>query len=145
MPDQIPQGLPRTTRLYVLSVASLGALVVGLSVSGVINQPYDWHVQWLSLVALTVVSGLLPVTLPSINISISISETFVVAGTLLFGTAGGTVLGTAGRTVYLFSTCAHATAPLGANRFQPGSVSARPMDRRANSAYPPALPDRPIP
>jgi putative nucleotidyltransferase with HDIG domain len=43
-------------------------------------------------VALTVVSGLLPVTLPSINISISISETFVVAGTLLFGTAGGTVL-----------------------------------------------------
>jgi putative nucleotidyltransferase with HDIG domain len=92
MPDQNAQALPRTTRLYVLSVASLGALVVGLSVSGVINQPHDWHVQWLSLVALTVVSGLLPVTLPSINISISISETFVVAGTLLFGTAGGTVL-----------------------------------------------------
>jgi len=92
MPDSPAQALPRTTRLYVLSVASLGALVVGLSVSGVIHQPPEWHLQWLSLVALTVVSGLLPVTLPTINISISISETFVVAGTLLFGAAGGTVL-----------------------------------------------------
>ena len=92
MPDPTTQALPRKTRLYVLSVASLGALVVGLSVSDVIHQPNQWHVQWLTLVGLTVSSGLLPVTLPSINISISISETFVVAGTLLFGPAGGTVL-----------------------------------------------------
>lgn len=92
MSDPAPQALSRTTRLYVLSVASLGALVVALSVSGVIHQSQEWHLRWASLVALTVVSGLLPVTLPSINISISISETFVVAGTLLFGTAGGTVL-----------------------------------------------------
>ncbi|HKV99082.1 MAG TPA: HD domain-containing phosphohydrolase [Vicinamibacterales bacterium] len=92
MPDPATQALPRKTRLYVLCVASAGALVISLSVSQVIHQPYQWHVQWLSLVALTVGSGLLPVTLPSINISISISETFVVAGTLLFGAAGGTVL-----------------------------------------------------
>ncbi len=41
---------------------------------------------------LTVVSGLLPVKLPTVNVSISISETFVIAGTLLFGVSGGTVL-----------------------------------------------------
>ena len=52
----------------------------------------DYRGQWLSLVLLTVVSGLLPVTLPTINVSISISETFVIAGTLLFGRSGGTVL-----------------------------------------------------
>ena len=92
MPDPATQALPRKTRLYVLSVVSLGALVVGLSVSDVIHQPSQWHLQWLTLVGLTVGSGLLPVTLPSINISISISETFVVAGTLLFGASGGTVL-----------------------------------------------------
>jgi putative nucleotidyltransferase with HDIG domain len=39
-----------------------------------------------------VVSGLLPVTLSTVSISISISETFVIAGTLLFGQAGGTTL-----------------------------------------------------
>src|SRR5215831_2160219 len=92
MPDPATQALPRTTRPYVLSVATAGAIVVGFSVAEVLNQPHDWHVQWLWLVAFTVGSGLVPVTLPSINISISISETFVVAGTLLFGAAGGTVL-----------------------------------------------------
>ena len=92
MSDPAAHDLPRKTQFYVLSVAALGTLVVSLSISRVIYQPPEWHWQWLSLVGLTVVSGLLPVTLPTINISISISETFVVAGTLLFGAAGGTVL-----------------------------------------------------
>jgi putative nucleotidyltransferase with HDIG domain len=34
----------------------------------------------------------LPVRLPTVNVSISISETFVIAGTLLFGRSGGTIL-----------------------------------------------------
>jgi putative nucleotidyltransferase with HDIG domain len=55
-------------------------------------QPPDWRNQWLSLVLLTILSGLLPVKLPTVNVSISISETFVIAGTLLFGPSGGTVL-----------------------------------------------------
>jgi putative nucleotidyltransferase with HDIG domain len=76
----------------VAGTALVGALVVSLSLSDVLNQSPEFRVQWFSLVALTVVSGLLPVTLPSVGISISISETFVVAGTLLFGAAGGTVL-----------------------------------------------------
>src|SRR6185503_11071122 len=82
----------RGTQLYVLAVSSLGALCVAYSLTEVMGQPPEWYQQWFSLVGLTLVSGLLPVTLPNVNVSISISETFVVAGTLLFGTSGGTVL-----------------------------------------------------
>jgi putative nucleotidyltransferase with HDIG domain len=73
-------------------MACLGALVVSLSASELLHQGSDFRSQWFSLVALTVASGLIPVTLPNLSVSISISETFVVAGTLLFGAAGGTVL-----------------------------------------------------
>jgi putative nucleotidyltransferase with HDIG domain len=82
----------RALHAYVISVAVLGAAVIAVSLSEVVGQPQSWQKQWLVLVALTVVSGLLPVTLPAINVSISISETFVIAGTLLFGIHGGTVL-----------------------------------------------------
>jgi putative nucleotidyltransferase with HDIG domain len=82
----------RALHAYVLVIACLGAAAVAVSLSAVLSQPQDWRQQWLALVALTVVSGLLPVTLPTVNVSISISETFVIAGTLLFGPAGGTVL-----------------------------------------------------
>ncbi len=77
---------------YVFAVACLGAFAVSISLSEVIGESVHWRNQWLSLVALTVVSGLLPVNLPTVNVSISVSETFVIAGTLLFGRAGGTVL-----------------------------------------------------
>jgi hypothetical protein len=92
-----PTSKPRSVyspalHAYVLVVACLGAVAVAFSLSGVLSQPQDWRQQWLALVALTVVSGLLPVTLPTVNVSISISETFVVAGALLFWPAGGTVL-----------------------------------------------------
>jgi putative nucleotidyltransferase with HDIG domain len=92
MSDSPGQDTPRALSAYVASVALLGALVVSISASVLTNQPPDFRVQWFSLVALTVVSGLVPVTLPNVSISISISETFVIAGTLLFGAAGGTVL-----------------------------------------------------
>jgi putative nucleotidyltransferase with HDIG domain len=65
---------------------------VVLSLVDLAAQLPEWRGQWLALVMLTVVSGLLPVKLPSVNVSISISETFVIAGTLLFGVSGGTVL-----------------------------------------------------
>ena len=92
MPESASPVFSRATTSYVAGAALVGALVVSLSVSDVLNQSPDFRVQWFSLVALTVASGLLPVSLPSASISISISETFVVAGTLLFGPAGGTVL-----------------------------------------------------
>lgn len=81
-----------TLQTYVFTIACLGAFAVSISVSDVVGESVHWQRQWLSLVALTVVSGLLPVNLPTVNVSISVSETFVIAGTLLFGRAGGTVL-----------------------------------------------------
>ena len=77
---------------YVSLVALAGGVVVAASLQELLGQGPDYRMQWLSLVALTVVSGLLPVPLPSINVSVSTSETFVIAGTILFGQAGGTVL-----------------------------------------------------
>lgn len=77
---------------YIFAVAICGALVVGISLPELWKQSADYRYQWFVLVALTVISGLLPVTVNSLHITVSISETFVIAGTLLFGRAGGTVL-----------------------------------------------------
>ena len=81
-----------TVERYVFAVALLGTAVVVASVLEILQQGADYRTQWFSLVALTIVSGLLPVSLPSINVSVSTSETFVIAGTILFGQAGGTLL-----------------------------------------------------
>src|SRR6185295_14680456 len=48
--------------------------------------------QWFILAALTLVSGSATVRLPSTLASISISETFVFTGVLLYGPAAGTVI-----------------------------------------------------
>jgi putative nucleotidyltransferase with HDIG domain len=92
MPNDRPPPFSGRIHAYIFSIALLGAVAVALSVSDLLQQVPEYRNQWLSLVALTVVSGLLPVTLPTVNVSISISETFVIAGTLLFGRSGGTVL-----------------------------------------------------
>jgi putative nucleotidyltransferase with HDIG domain len=67
-------------------------LVIGASLADLFQERTEYRTQWLWLVGLTVVSGLLPVRLPTVSVSISISETFVIAGALLFGRSGGTVL-----------------------------------------------------
>jgi putative nucleotidyltransferase with HDIG domain len=77
---------------YIFAVAACGALAVSFSVVDLLQQGPDYRYQWLTLVVLTVVSGLLPVTVNSLHVTVSISETFVIAGTLLFGRSGGTVL-----------------------------------------------------
>ena len=94
MPDPAPSsaGFSKRLQIYITLVCFAGLTVISLSLGEVIRQPPAWRLQWLSLVMLTVLSGLLPVKLPTVNVSISISETFVIAGTLLFGPAGGTVL-----------------------------------------------------
>jgi putative nucleotidyltransferase with HDIG domain len=85
-------GFSRGIHAYILVVAACGFSVIAHSSFELLQAVPDYRSQWLALVALTVVSGLLPVTLPSVNASISISETFIIAGTLLFGRSGGTVL-----------------------------------------------------
>jgi putative nucleotidyltransferase with HDIG domain len=56
------------------------------------SQTLEWHKAWFSFALLTFASGWLSVKLPSVSASISISETFVFAGTLIYGPAVGTVL-----------------------------------------------------
>src|SRR5438552_10719580 len=80
--------LRNRTQVYVLVVVILGLVAVAVSATDLIHQPHDW----LKLAALTLISGWLSVKLPSINASISISETFVFAGTLIFGRSVGTIL-----------------------------------------------------
>jgi putative nucleotidyltransferase with HDIG domain len=88
-------GRPRLsarTQAYVFAVLGFGALTVFLSARELIENPTAPVRAWLPLAALTFVSGWLSVKLPSVSASISISETFVFAGTLLFGPSVGTVL-----------------------------------------------------
>jgi putative nucleotidyltransferase with HDIG domain len=82
----------RALKLYITGVCLAGLTAIAVSIGDVVNQPTDSLKQWASLVLLTVLSGLIPVKLPTVNVSISISETFVIAGALLFGPSGGTVL-----------------------------------------------------
>src|SRR5262245_46181471 len=93
MTDQpAPSGFSRGLQFYITGICLIGLTVILVSLAEVVAQPPDWRNQWLSLVLLTVLSGLLPVKLPTVNVSISISETFVIAGALLFGPSGGTML-----------------------------------------------------
>ena len=84
--------LPRRTQVYVLTVAVLGLVTIGLSTLDLLSRPFESHRDWVSLVAFTLISGWLSVKLPSVNASISISETFVFAGTLLYGPSVGVIL-----------------------------------------------------
>src|SRR5262245_48760039 len=81
------------TQIYVAIVVGVGLYAVAVSLIDVGRRPLDWqHFKWLKLALLTLASGWLSVKLPSVSASISISETFVFAGTLLFGPSVGTTL-----------------------------------------------------
>src|SRR3989337_136431 len=86
------RNLSMATRLYVLAVFSLGVFVLSHSVVELTQHPLRWHLDWLRLAGLTLVSGWLSVKLPSRAATISISETFVLAGTVLLGPGVGAVL-----------------------------------------------------
>jgi len=84
--------LSTATKTYVLAVFCLGALVIFLSISDLSEHPLRWQLEWLRLAGLTLISGWLSVKLPSRRATISISETFVLAGTVLLGSGVGAVL-----------------------------------------------------
>jgi putative nucleotidyltransferase with HDIG domain len=84
--------LSRRAQTYVFSVVTLGFGTIALSIVDILSQPSDSFVRWLPLAAFTFVSGWLSVKLPSVSASISISEPFVFAGTLLCGPSVGVVL-----------------------------------------------------
>jgi putative nucleotidyltransferase with HDIG domain len=84
--------LSNATKAYVMGVFSLGVAVIYLSVLELAQHPLGWHTEWLKLAGLTLISGWLSVKLPSRRATISISETFVLAGTVLLGPGVGAVL-----------------------------------------------------
>ena len=93
MSPQLRKPLRPVTQIYIVVVVLLGLIALDVSITDIYHQPFDWeHFKWLKLALLTLVSGSLSVKLPSVSASISISETFVFAGTLLFGPSVGTVL-----------------------------------------------------
>ena len=82
-------SLPRSGRLYIGFVATLGIGALGHSLYSLFAQPIGWN--WFVLAALTLVTGSATVKLPSVPATISISETFVFTATLLYGPAAGTL------------------------------------------------------
>lgn len=92
MSNPTPPRLSARTQAYVFCVLAAGLVTVGLSAGDLLSRPASSHAEWMSLLALTFISGWLSVKLPSVSASISISETFVFAGTIMFGSSVGTVL-----------------------------------------------------
>jgi putative nucleotidyltransferase with HDIG domain len=82
--------LPRPGRIYLSAVIVTGFVVIGFSLSQLFREPIGY--QWFILAALTLISGSATVKLPASFASISISETFVITGVLLYGPAAGTLI-----------------------------------------------------
>lgn len=90
-------GSPSRPRLslaaqaYIFSIVGLGCFAISSAGIELAGKPLNQ--QWLWLAALTLLSGVLHVRLSdSAKASITISETFVFAGTLLYGPGLGTFL-----------------------------------------------------
>lgn len=82
--------ISRPTALYVGTVVVAGFAVVLVSIVDLARNRPSPDLAWLAV--LTLLSGFLPVKLPKVAANISVSETFVFCGTLLFGPSAGAVL-----------------------------------------------------
>jgi putative nucleotidyltransferase with HDIG domain len=78
-------------QIYILTVSALGLLVIGHCISTLIQNPVD--LQWIALAGLALFTGWRTIRIPSISARLSVSETFVFASVLLFGTCAGTITG----------------------------------------------------
>src|SRR5262245_43712541 len=79
MPD--PTKLPLRARCYLAAVSFAGAAVLGVSLPAVVLAPADW----LILAGLALLTGSFTVKVPSVPARLSVSETFVIAAVLLYG------------------------------------------------------------
>src|SRR5579864_8668426 len=84
------QQLTPAATAYATAVIVGGLVVLAASLRAIRLQPLGY--QWYVLAGLTLVSGSATVRLPSVGISISVSETFVFFCALLFGPEAGTLL-----------------------------------------------------
>jgi putative nucleotidyltransferase with HDIG domain len=77
-------------RTYIAAVVAAGSLAVGASVHDLMVAPPS--PQWLVLAGLAFLTGSFSIKLPSINARISVSEAFVFAAVLLFGSSAATII-----------------------------------------------------
>lgn len=77
------------SHVYIPAVSAAGLLVIGHCISTLVQQPVD--AQWFALALLTLLTGALTIKVPSVAARLSVSETFVFAAVLLFGTCAGTI------------------------------------------------------
>jgi putative nucleotidyltransferase with HDIG domain len=82
-----PRRLSRACRIYVGIVSCAGLLVLSHAVGQAVQAPPPLTLALFAAVAL--VSGPLALRIPSLNTSISVSETIAFAAALLFGPAAG--------------------------------------------------------
>jgi len=75
---------PFVSAVIVAGVAAFAQSVYQLSATPVGSQ-------WFILVALTLLTGSFTIAMSSLSVRVSVSETFVFASVLMFGTAAGTV------------------------------------------------------
>ena len=78
-----------TATPFVRAVILAGAVVFAQSVYQLSAAPVGS--QWFILVALTLLTGSFTIAMSSLSVRVSVSETFVFASVLMFGTAAGTV------------------------------------------------------
>jgi putative nucleotidyltransferase with HDIG domain len=132
-------ALSRHANAYVYGITALGAIVLTYSVAGLIRHPVK--PEWLILVLLTVISGWATLRTPSLLISLSISDTFVISAALLFGPSAGAITAaldglvlsyrmlTSRRSAYrvLFNVAALAIATWGATQAFFALAGSRPL------------------
>jgi putative nucleotidyltransferase with HDIG domain len=87
--------LSQSARAFVTAITTSGFALVALSIADLIQKSSspDFAYQnfaWLAF--LTLLSGFVPVQLPKVHANISVSETFIFCGTLLFGPSTGALL-----------------------------------------------------
>jgi putative nucleotidyltransferase with HDIG domain len=80
----------RTARFYLATVVVIGFFTSAVSIQQLIVSPPAN--EWLWMTLLTLVSGFLSVKFRAVGARYSVSETFVIWGTLVYGPAVGTVL-----------------------------------------------------
>lgn len=85
---QLLNALSRQGRAYVLGVSAIGSAVAVYSLVQAFVLAVD--LQWLTLAALTLLTGTFTVRIPGISARLSVSDTFVFTSVLMFGPAAGT-------------------------------------------------------
>jgi putative nucleotidyltransferase with HDIG domain len=88
MPETIT--LSRAGKWYVGAVIAAGLAVILLSIADMYQSPPGQ--EWLILAALTLLTGSFTVKIPRLSARLSVSDTFVFAAVLLFGSSVPTVI-----------------------------------------------------